>query len=803
MRTFNIYYHSMNKIIHKQQFSEKVFCLEVETPLIARSCRPGNFIIVRVDNHSERVPYTIAKSDPTKGTITMVIQEVGRSSTKLCQLNEGDEIADIVGPLGTPSHIENYGTIICAGGGIGIAAILPILTALKQAGNKVISVLAGRTKELVIMVDDVKKYSDEVIIMTDDGSYGEKGVITVGVEKVIQREHVDKVLAIGPPIMMKFTSLLAKKYGIPNDVSLNTIMVDGTGMCGACRLTIGGKTRFVCIDGPEFDGDLVDWDEMFKRMGTFKDIETSPNPSEEGECLAGNKSEKEAQGKNGDCCDSEKNKSANNDQNTSSPTPHLSEEMADDAWRTTLRKALKPKERTAIERVKMPELDADYRAKTRLEEVNIGLTPEMAMQEAKRCLDCPKPSCVEGCPVNIHIPDFIKNIERGDFLEAAKILKETSALPAVCGRVCPQEKQCESRCIHLKMNSPAVAIGYLERFAADYERESGHMALPDVAPTNGIKVAVIGSGPAGLSFAGDMAKRGFDVYVFEALHEIGGVLKYGIPEFRLPNKIVDVEIDNLRRIGVHFQTDTIVGKTISIEELKEKGFKGIFVGSGAGLPNFMGIPGENAINILSSNEYLTRVNLMDAANPETDTPIIMGKKVLVIGGGNTAMDSCRTAKRLGADVTLVYRRSEAEMPARLEEVKHAKEEGINFLTLHNPQEYKADEKGRVCAAVLDVMKLGEPDASGRCRPELTGETVTVECDQVIVAVGVSPNPLVPKSVKGLELGRKDTIAVNEQMQSSQPEIYAGGDIVRGGATVILAMGDGRRAAANMAEQLLA
>ena len=793
----------MNKIIRKQQFSEKVFCLEVEAPLIARSCRPGNFIIVRVDNHSERVPYTIAKSDPVKGTLTMVIQEVGRSSTKLCQLNEGDEIVDIVGPLGTPSHIENYGTIICAGGGIGIAAILPILTALKQAGNRVISVLAGRTKELVIMVDDVKKYSDEVIIMTDDGSYGEKGVITVGVEKVIQREHVDKVLAIGPPIMMKFTSLLAKKYGIPNDVSLNTIMVDGTGMCGACRLTIGGKTRFVCIDGPEFDGDLVDWDEMFKRMGTFKEIETSPNPSEGGECLAGNKSGKEAQGKSGDCCDSEKNKSANNDENTSSTTAHLSEEMEGADWRTTLRKELKPKERTAIERVKMPELDADYRAKTRLEEVNIGLTPEMAMQEAKRCLDCPKPSCVEGCPVNIHIPDFIKNIERGDFLEAAKILKETSALPAVCGRVCPQEKQCESRCIHLKMNSPAVAIGYLERFAADYERESGHMALPDVAPSNGIKVAVIGSGPAGLSFAGDMAKRGFEVYVFEALHEIGGVLKYGIPEFRLPNKIVDVEIDNLRRIGVHFQTDTIVGKTISIEELKEKGFKGIFVGSGAGLPNFMGIPGENAINILSSNEYLTRVNLMDAANPETDTPIIMGKKVLVIGGGNTAMDSCRTAKRLGADVTLVYRRSEAEMPARLEEVKHAKEEGINFLTLHNPQEYKADEKGRVCAAVLDVMKLGEPDASGRCRPELTGETVTVECDQVIVAVGVSPNPLVPKSVKGLELGRKDTIVVNEQMQSSQPEIFAGGDIVRGGATVILAMGDGRRAAANMAEQLLA
>ena len=801
----------MNKIIRKQQFSEKVFCLEVEAPLIARSCRPGNFIIVRVDNRSERVPYTIAKSDPVKGTLTMVIQEVGKSSTKLCRLNVGDELHDIVGPLGTPSRIENYGTVVCAGGGIGIAAILPILTALKQAGNKVISVLAGRTRELVIMVDDVKKYSDEVIIMTDDGSYGEKGVVTVGVEKVIQREHVDKVLAIGPPVMMKFTSLLAKKYGIPNDVSLNTIMVDGTGMCGACRLTIGGKTRFVCIDGPEFDGDLVDWDEMFKRMGTFKEIETAPEPSEGKESLAGDAAETGADGKTvkgggdaGKAASVETGKADGSAREGAAEnhSSSLSGESEGD-WRKALRKALKPKERTAIERVKMPELDPAYRATTRLEEVNIGLTPEMAMQEARRCLDCPKPSCVEGCPVNIHIPDFIKNIERGHFLEAARVLKETSALPAVCGRVCPQEKQCESRCIHLKMNSPAVAIGYLERFAADYERESGHVALPDIAPSNGIKVAVVGSGPAGLSFAGDMVKRGFEVYVFEALHEIGGVLKYGIPEFRLPNRIVDVEIENLRRMGVHFQTDTIVGKTISVADLKEKGFKGIFVGSGAGLPNFMGIPGENAINILSSNEYLTRINLMDAANPETDTPIIIGRKVLVIGGGNTAMDSCRTAKRLGADVTLVYRRSEAEMPARLEEVKHAKEEVIHFLTLHNPKEYKADEKGRVCAAVLDVMRLGEPDASGRRRPETTGETITVDCDQVIVAVGVSPNPLVPKSIKGLELGRKDTIVVNEQMQSSQPEIYAGGDIVRGGATVILAMGDGRRAAANMAERLTA
>lgn len=782
----------MNKILKKTQFSEKVFCLEVEAPLIARSCRPGHFIIVRVDKDSERVPYTIAKSDPLKGTLTLVVQEVGLSSTKLCQLKVGDQVQDIVGPLGNASKIEKYGTVVCAGGGIGIAAILPILTALKQAGNRVVSVLAGRTKNLVIMVDDVKKYSDEVIIMTDDGSYGEKGVVTVGVEEVIKREHVDKVLAIGPPVMMKFTSLLAHKYGIPNDVSLNTIMVDGTGMCGACRLTIGGKTKFVCIDGPEFDGDLVDWDEMMKRMGTFKGVE---------------KEEMEHYEQHLHHSDETKTCGACNTAETVATSPNDGKEPVESLvdrnapWREELRKKMTAKERKQIVRVKMPELDPVYRATTRTEEVNKGLTLDMAMGEARRCLDCGKPSCVEGCPVNINIPSFIKNIERGHVLDAARVLKMTSALPAVCGRVCPQEKQCESQCIHLKMKEPAVAIGYLERFAADYERESGRGVLPEVAPANGIKVAVVGSGPSGLSFAGDMVKKGYEVYVFEALHEIGGVLKYGIPEFRLPNRIVDVEIDNLRKMGVHFQTDCIVGKTITVKDLEEKGFRGIFVGSGAGLPNFMDIPGENYINVMSSNEYLTRVNLMDAANPDTDTPINIGKKVIVVGGGNTAMDSCRTAKRLGANVTLVYRRSEAEMPARLEEVKHAKEEGIHFLTLHNPKEYLADENGRVRAAVLDVMELGEPDASGRRRPVPTGKTETLECDQVIVAVGVSPNPLVPKSIQGLELGRKNTIVVNDEMRSSQPDIYAGGDIVRGGATVILAMGDGRRAAANMDKHL--
>ena len=778
----------MNKIIRKIQYSEKVFRFDVEAPLIAKSRKAGNFVIIRVDANSERMPLTIADADIAKGTITLVVQKVGLSSTKLCALNEGDEIHDVVGPLGNPTHIENYGTVICAGGGVGVAPMLPIIRALKAAGNRVLSVIAGRNKDLIIMEDEVRESSDELIIMTDDGSYGTKGVVTVGIEKLIHQEHIDKVFAIGPPIMMKFCCLLTQKYGLPTDVSLNTIMVDGTGMCGACRLTIGGKTKFVCIDGPEFDGALVDWDEMFKRMGTFKDAER-----EEMEHFEDHLSQIDAQ----------KKKESTDVTMDVEPTTESIAELTDRnaEWRKQLRSSMKAKERTSIERVKMPELDPIYRATTRTEEVNIGLTKEMALTEAKRCLDCPKPTCMEGCPVSINIPSFIKNIERGQFLAAAKVLKNTSALPAVCGRVCPQEKQCESRCIHLKMNEPAVAIGYLERFAADYERQSGNISIPEKDADNGIKVAVVGSGPSGLSFAGDMAKKGFDVTVFEALHEIGGVLKYGIPEFRLPNAIVDVEIDNLQKMGVKFVADCIVGKTISVKDLNEQGFKGIFVGSGAGLPNFMNIPGENALNIMSSNEYLTRVNLMDAANPHSDTPINLGKKVVVVGGGNTAMDSCRTAKRLGADVTLVYRRSEAEMPARLEEVKHAKEEGITFMTLHNPKEYLADEKGAVKAVVLDVMQLGEPDASGRRRPEPTGKTVTLECDQVIVAVGVSPNPLVPQSIEGLELGRKNTIVVNEQMQSSQAEIYAGGDIVRGGATVILAMGDGRRAAENMARQL--
>lgn len=470
----------------------------------------------------------------------------------------------------------------------------------------------------------------------------------------------------------------------------------------------------------------------------------------------------------------------------------------DARWREELRQAMTAKERSNIQRVKMPELDPAYRI-TNNEEVNQGLTFEMAQQEAARCLDCPVPSCKEGCPVGIDIPGFIKNIQRGDLLCAAAVLKATSALPAVCGRVCPQEKQCEQKCIYHKMKKTPVAIGYLERFAADYANDHPSLMPPmGKADFNGKRVAVVGSGPAGLSFAGDMIKRGYDVTVFEALHEIGGVLKYGIPEFRLPNSIVEKEINALKELGVNFEKDCVIGKTISINELEKEGYDAIFVASGAGLPRFMGIPGENLIGVMSSNEYLTRVNLMGAGQPGYDTPVLEGKKVIVVGGGNTAMDSVRTARRHGAkEASIVYRRSLEEMPARVEEVHHAQQEGVTFLTLHNPIEYIGDEKGRVKAVRLQKMELGEPDDSGRRSPiPIEGDIVEIPTDMVIVSVGVSPNPLIPNSVAALEITRRGTIQVNDlTMQSSIPMLYAGGDIVRGGATVILAMGDGRRAAA--------
>ena len=568
--------------------------------------------------------------------------------------------------------------------------------------------------------------SDDTLIMTDDGSYGRQGLVTQGIEEVIRREKVDKCFAIGPAVMMKFCCLTTKKYGIPTEVSLNTIMVDGTGMCGACRINVGGVTKFVCVDGPEFDGHAVDFDEMLKRMGAFKQEEIEALHPHEAQTSATEMPQSNTPGEPQHVLTATEADLHSTDRNA--------------AWRKALRSAVPPRERMAQPRVEMPALDGRERAHLLRSEVNRGLTAQMAQQEARRCLDCANPGCRQGCPVGIDIPRFVKHIEAGHFLEAAATLRETSSLPAVCGRVCPQEKQCESRCIHLKTHKPAVAIGHLERFAADYAlaQAAEHPATPttptQVSPTHRRKVAVVGSGPAGLSFAGEMVKEGFAVTVFEALHEVGGVLKYGIPEFRLPNRIVEAEIKTLEAQGVEFVTDCVVGKTLSVDDLKAEG-----------------------------------------------------------------------ALRLGAaTATIVYRRSEEEMPARLEEVHHAKEEGVTFLTLHNPLEYIADETGAVKQVVLQKMELGEPDASGRRSPvPILGATETLDCDLVVVSIGVSPNPIVPRSIAGLELGRKNTIAVDEDMRSNLPTIFAGGDIVRGGATVILAMGDGRRAAQSMARQLRA
>ena len=768
----------MNRILSKRFFSDNVAELVVEAPLIARSRRAGHFVIIRVDAQSERVPLTIAGADIEKGTITLVVQRIGVSTHKLLALNPGDCIHDVVGPLGKATRIENYGTVVCACGGVGAAPMLPIAEALKKAGNKVITVLAARNKDLIILKDELSRWSDELIVMTDDGSMGKQGVVTVGVEEVINRETVNKCITIGPAIMMKFVALTTAKYNIPTEASLNTIMVDGTGMCGACRVSVGGKTKFVCVDGPEFDAHGVDWDEMLSRMKSYKAEETAAM-----EVYSASKNDSRTTVER-----------RSNDGQSLCKTEVTPVEPFDG----------KPKDRVAIPRVQMPELRPEVRVKSLHEEVNQGLTFEQAITESHRCLNCKNPTCVQGCPVNINIPGFIKKLETGDILGAAAVIKESSSLPAVCGRVCPQEKQCEANCIHLKMGKQAVAIGYLERFCADYANAQPQISnVKSQISNTTAKIAVVGSGPAGLTFAGDAAKYGYEVHVFEALHEIGGVLKYGIPEFRLPNAIVDTEINGLRALGVQFHTDTIIGKTISVKELEEQGFKGIFVGSGAGLPRFMNIPGENLNGVLSCNEYLTRVNLMDASNPATDTPLLYGKNVAVIGGGNTAMDAVRTAKRLGAEhAMIIYRRSEEEMPARIEEVHHAKQEGIEFMTLHNPIEYHADENGRVCEAVLQVMELGEPDESGRRSPvPVEGKTLTIPVDLVIVAVGVSPNPLIPSSVEGLEISRKGTIVVNDEMQSAIPTIFAGGDIVRGGATVILAMSDGRKAAKAMHEYL--
>lgn len=477
----------------------------------------------------------------------------------------------------------------------------------------------------------------------------------------------------------------------------------------------------------------------------------------------------------------------------------------DEQWRVDLRKTLTPKQRTVIPRVRMPELDPEYRISNN-REVCEGLSVEQAVLEATRCLDCPKPGCVEGCPVHNDIPGFIKNLERRNFCEAINVLHRTTVLPAVCGRVCPQEKQCEGHCTYLKMGKPAVSIGTLERFTADINRtfdrllpHSEMTSTPQSRPTYPIKVAVVGSGPSGLAFAGDMARRGYKVTVFEALSQFGGVLKYGIPEFCLPNKIVDREIAKLEAAGVEFIKDCFIGSTLSYEDLHNIGFKGVYLATGAGRPRFMGIKGENIPGVMTANEYLMRLNLLGPTMYGKNSIGTEGKRVAVIGGGNTAIDAVRFAVRNGAEeAMIVYRRSMEEIPARQEEIRHAKEEGVKFMTLHNPVEYLADDNGRLRAMRLQRMELGEPDESGRRKPQaIPGDIFEVPVDIVVVSVGYMPNP--PATIPGMIVKSSGQIEVDsETLKSSATAVYAGGDIVRGPATVILAMGDGRRAAASMA-----
>lgn len=776
----------MNKIISKQQLSDKIFLFEIEAPLVTKNCKAGNFVILRTSDKGTRFPLAITDFNKEKGTITVVAKKKSVATNKLCSLNEGENITDVVGPLGNPAKIENYGSVLCIGQGVHIATMLPILKELKNAGNKTTTLLLGCSQNCIILQDEVKKYSDNLIIVSKDGSCGIKGIPPEEVVKTINEVKPNHIFAAAKAHLMQKASETAMQINIPIDVCLNAIMVDGMGMCGACRLEIDGKTKFTCTDGPIFDGTKVNWQEVIQKNNAQEEAEKEllqkqyANPSDQEQKLEPYSVTMDVE-----------------------PTKETFEELInrDSEWRKELRAKYKNPERTKMPRTPKPALDPEYRATTMTAEVIGSFTKEMAIKEAHRCLDCPNPQCMQGCPVHNNIPSFIKNIERGQFLAAMKVLRNTTNLPAICGRVCDQSKQCEGHCIHNKMKSQPVAIGMLERFVADYERETKNNKLI-TAPNNGIKIAAIGSGPASLCFAGDMAKAGFDVYVFEALHEIGGVLKYGIPEYRLPNRLVEAEIDRLKQAGVHFQTDCWIGKTLTFDDLKAQGFKGFFVGTGAGYSNFMHIPGENAIGVVSANEYLTKVNLLGAANNKTETPISHAKHVIVVGGGNTAMDSCRTAKRLGANVTVVYRRSEAEMPAGIEEVKEAKEEGVKFMNLHNPIKYLTDDNGKVKQAVLQVMELGEPDESGRRSPvPVEGKTVTIDADEVIVAVGVIPNNVVSRAIPGLELGRKDVIIVNENQQSNLSDVYAGGDITRGGATVVLAMRDGKLAAKNMIAQL--
>lgn len=753
----------MYKILKKKQLTGNIILMDIEAPWIARSGQPGQFVIVIPHDRGERVPLTICDTDIQRDTVTIVYQIVGESTQRLAALNEGDSIFTIVGPLGNKGEIMNMPdlkSVLFVAGGVGTAPVYPQVKWANRQGIKCDVIIGARNKELIFFEEQMHSVCNNLYLMTDDGTCGEKGLVTDKIRQLVESGHrYDCCVAIGPLPMMKFVSLLTKKYNLPTIVSLNSMMVDGTGMCGACRITVGDKVRFTCVDGPEFDGHLVNFDEAIKRLAKPDLTRYRIATSEEGHhCNL-----------------------------TASVETQIESELQS-------RKRQKPREQAPDDRIH------------NFDEVSKGFTEEQAVAEASRCLHCKKPLCVSQCPVSIRIPDFIAAVKQRDFAEAARIIACDSALPAVCGRVCPQETQCEGACILGHKGEP-IAIGALERFVADWNREHATEKTEKKIDTDTPakqKVAIVGSGPSGLTCAGDLAKMGYQVTIFEALQHPGGVLVYGIPEFRLPKqKVVAPEIENLKRLGVEIITNVVVGRSVTIDELIEKQhFDAIYIASGAGLPKFMGIPGETLVGVISANELLTRTNLMHGYDENYDTPIVLGRKVAVVGGGNVAMDAARTARRLGCDVTVVYRRGEQDMPARLEEVHHAKEEGIHFCFQTNPVAVLDDGKGNVSAIRLVRMAMGEPDASGRRRfTEIEGSEYDLETDNLIVALGTSPNPLIKTTTPGLDTQPWGGIVADADGRTSRPCIFAGGDAVSGAATVILAMGAGRQAAKAIDKEL--
>ncbi len=749
----------MYEIISKRLLNANdIYRMEIHAPWISLSGQPGQFVIVIPHEQGERIPLTISDIVYQRQSIVIVFQVVGETTRQLAAMNEGEDLYTIVGPLGKPSElIEEHAKgelkrLLFVAGGVGIAPVFPQVKWAFRQGIPTDVIIGARSKDLLFYEDELRAVCHNLHIMTDDGTYGEQGLVTAKVDQLCQSGiEYSHCVAIGPLPMMKFVSLTTKKYNLPTIVSLNCMMVDGTGMCGACRVRVGDEVKFCCVDGPEFDGHLVDFDEAARKLKTPDARRYRIATAESGH------------------------------------TCHLA--PAAEAAIAEAKQRQKPQEQ-----------DPKVRA-ANFDEVSFGLTERQALLEAGRCLQCKKPRCVEACPVGINIPLFIQNIKEENFNQAYVTISRDSALPAVCGRVCPQETQCEGSCV-MGVKQEPIAIGALERFVADNHRAQSK-PQPQCYPA-GRKVAVVGSGPSGLTCAGDLAKKGYQVTVFEALHHAGGVLVYGIPEFRLPKqRVVEPEIENLRRLGVEIRTNVIIGKSITIDQLfSEMEYDAVYIASGAGLPKFMGVKGETLIGVISANELLTRTNLMHGYDEHYDTPIYLGKKVIVVGGGNVAMDAARTALRLGSEVTVVYRRGQQDMPARREEVHHAMEEGVQFMFQTAPVEVLGNEDGSVRALRCVKMEMGESDERGRrAFKVIEGSEVDVEADTIVAALGTSPNPLIRTSTPGLECEPWGGIKADEMGRTSRKYIFAGGDAVSGAATVILAMGAGRKAAQAITETL--